>query len=40
MEGKSVCDCERVTIDDLSMAVEKHQRERPYLMESALTRPI
>ena len=40
MEWWSKCECERVTIDDLSKAVEKQKRERPYLMESALTRPI
>ena len=40
MECWSKCECERVIMDDLSKAVEKQQRERPYLMESALTRPI
>ena len=34
------CVCERVIMDDSSKAMEKHKRERPYLMESALTRPI
>ena len=34
------CECERVTRDDLSKVVESQKRERPYLMESALTRPI
>ena len=40
MEGKSVCECEKLIMYDLSKAVEKKKRERPYLMESALTRPI
>ena len=40
MEWWNVCECERVTMDDLSKAEEKQKRERPYLMESALTRPI
>ena len=40
MEWWNVCESERVTMDDLSKAVIKQKRERPYLMESALTRPI
>ena len=35
-----VCEYEKVTMDDLSKVVEEQKRERPYLMESALTRPI
>lgn len=35
-----VCEYEKVIMNDLSKAVEKQKRERPYLMESALTRPI